>query len=109
MIFCALPGGIMHTEWPFRRVAFLALSLILLNAVYSNGQSQITTGTIQGTVSDQTGAVVPNVTVVLKNASTGVERTVTTDEAGRYTAPLLQVGDYEISAEAPGFSKVTRK
>ncbi|MCC6860086.1 MAG: TonB-dependent receptor [Bryobacterales bacterium] len=68
------------------------------------GQSQITTGTIQGTISDPSGAVIPNARVVLKAVETGVQRTVATDEQGRYTAPLLEVGGYEITVSAAGFA-----
>jgi hypothetical protein len=90
------------------RIVCVYLLIILCNAVTVRGQSQITTGAIQGTVSDPTGAVIPKATVVLKHKMTGVERTVLTDEAGRFTAPLLQVGEYEITVSAPGFSQITR-
>jgi Carboxypeptidase regulatory-like domain len=82
---------------------------VFFNPVSGNGQSQITTGAIYGVVSDSSGAVVPNAKVDLKNIATGIERTVSTDEAGRYTAPLLQVGEYEITAEAQGFGKAAQR
>ncbi|HSU87903.1 MAG TPA: carboxypeptidase regulatory-like domain-containing protein, partial [Terriglobia bacterium] len=70
--------------------------------------AQITTGTISGTVTDSTGAVVPGVIVTLKSVEKGITRTVRTDEGGRYRAPELALGSYEISAEASGFETVVR-
>ena len=68
-------------------------------------QSQATTGTIEGTVSDQTGAVLPGVNISLKSVETGVVRTLTTDDRGYFRAPLLPVGRYDVSADISGFSK----
>ena len=90
------------------RIALLIV-LVGFNSTRVLAQSQITTGTIQGTISDQTGAVIPNATVVLKHSATGVERTIMTDAAGRFTAPLLQVGEYEITVSAQGLSSATRR
>src|SRR5438046_10474649 len=70
--------------------------------------AQITTGTISGTVTDSTGAVVPGVNVTLKSVEKGISRTVRTDEGGRYRAPELALGSYEISVEAAGFETVVR-
>src|SRR2546426_862885 len=72
------------------------------------GFAQLTTGTISGTVTDSTGAVVPGVNVTLKSVEKGINRTVKTDEGGRYRAPELALGSYEITAEAPGFETVVR-
>src|SRR5437899_1033821 len=70
--------------------------------------AQITTGTISGTVTDSTGAVVPGVNVTLKSVEKGISRTVRTDEGGRYRAPELALGSYEISVEAAGFQTEIR-
>jgi outer membrane receptor for ferrienterochelin and colicin len=70
----------------------------------SQAQSQITTGTIRGTVTDASGAAVPGAKVQLKHVETGVERTAASDEEGRFLAPLLQVGNYQITVTAPGFA-----
>src|SRR5881397_708325 len=70
--------------------------------------AQVTTGTISGTVTDATGAVVPGVNVSLKSVEKGISRTVRTDEGGRYRAPELALGSYEITAEAAGFDTVVR-
>jgi len=70
--------------------------------------AQVTTGTISGTVSDSTGAVLPGAVVNLKSVEKGISRTVTTNEGGRYRAPELALGSYEITAEAAGFQTVVR-
>ena len=62
-------------------------------------QSQSTTGTIEGTVVDETGAVVSGANVTLIHQSTKAARTLSTDTSGRYTAPLLQVGNYDVSVQ----------
>ena len=67
---------------------------------------QLTTGTITGTVTDQTGAAVPGATVTLKNTDTGISRTAQTRENGKYEALSLSTGSYEISASLSGFRTV---
>jgi hypothetical protein len=69
--------------------------------------AQAVTGTILGTVTDSTGAIMPGATVTLTNAGTGLVRTLVTDAAGEYTAPSLPTGKYSISAELSGFKHVT--
>ena len=54
--------------------------------------AQVATGTISGTVSDFTGAVLPGVTVSLKSVEKGISRTVSTDEGGRYRSEERRVG-----------------
>jgi hypothetical protein len=87
-------------------------SVLILLSFFQNAslwsQSQITTGSIEGTVADETGAVVSGANVNLIHISTHLSRTVITDEQGRYIAPLLPVGDYEITAQLPGFVTVRR-
>ena len=65
--------------------------------------AQETTATVTGTVSDQTGAVLPGVVVVARHAATGATKTVATTDTGRYNVPFLPVGEYEISYSLPGF------
>ena len=67
-----------------------------------------TEGGISGTVKDQTGAALPTVTVTVKNSETGAIRKLVSDQGGRYSAPALAVGSYEIAAEASGFSTVVK-
>jgi hypothetical protein len=58
---------------------------------------------IQGIVSDSSGGAIPGATVKVKSLETGAERTLLTDEAGRYDAVSLPVGRYEVRAEKTGF------
>ena len=66
-------------------------------------KAQLTTADIIGTVTESTGAAVPNATVVLNNLATNVTRSVTTNASGNYTFTLLEPGHYGIKVSAPGF------
>ena len=68
----------------------------------------IVTGEITGTVTDASGAVVPNVKVVLTSAATAQTATTTTTSAGLFRFPLLTPGKYNISASPAGFTKISR-
>ena len=70
--------------------------------------AQVTTGTISGTVKDSTGAVLPGAKVVILNQGTGISRAVETGAAGRYLAPLLSVGNYQLTVTHEGFQTVIR-
>lgn len=67
-------------------------------------QSQATTGLIQGTVVDPNGAIVNGAAVNVKNTETGFERTVSSNSDGFFSAPLLPLGKYRVTATASGFS-----
>lgn len=71
--------------------------------------SQVSTGTISGMVSDATGAVVPGAEVVVRHTETGQSRTATTNERGRYVAPQLALGNYEVTARTEGFQTEIRR
>src|SRR5437660_12221441 len=66
-------------------VIFLAISLISAG----RAQAQVSGATLTGTVTDASGATIPQAQIVITNVSTGVTRNVTTDSAGFYTAPNL--------------------
>ncbi|MHB8889688.1 MAG: TonB-dependent receptor [Acidobacteriaceae bacterium] len=78
---------------------FVLVVLLSIGSGLSFGQS---TGSIQGTVTDTTGAVIPGATVTVQNVGTSVSRTVQTDSTGRYFFPNLVPGPYTIKASAPG-------
>src|SRR5215475_11760607 len=61
------------------------------------------TGSIQGTVSDQSGAVVQAADVTVRNLETNASRTTTTSGTGVYSVPNLPVGHYEITVKKAGF------
>lgn len=69
--------------------------------------AQAVTGTILGSVTDDSGALLPGVVVTITHTDTGLVRTVTTDSAGEYTAPSLPTGTYSVTAELQGFKTVT--
>jgi hypothetical protein len=59
--------------------------------------------TIVGTVTDPSGAVVPNVAIIVTKADTGAVRTLVTNDAGQYVVPGLLIGKYDLKAQASGF------
>jgi hypothetical protein len=65
--------------------------------------------TIVGTVTDPSGAVVPNVQITITNTDTGQARKVATNDSGQYVAPELRIGRYTVRAEAAGFKAAERK
>src|SRR5260221_332913 len=75
-----------------------ALSASLAAPLFAQGESSI-----EGTVADSSGGEIPGVAVQIKNLETGAERDLTTDDAGRFSAAALPVGQYEIRAEKSGF------
>ena len=85
----------------------LALGLIVFPPPAA-AQSQAAGGAIEGTVTDQSGGVLPGVTVTIRNTATGVTREATTDATGLYRAPLLPIGPYEVTAALAGFSTTKR-
>ena len=84
----------------FRR-SFSAFILFIAFAAAALGQS---TASLSGTVTDPTGAIVPDAQVKIHSLATGTDRNVTTDSAGLYTAPSLQPGDYSVETTTAGFS-----
>lgn len=73
-----------------------------------NLKAQVTTATISGVIRDTTGAVLPGVAATIRNLGTGISRTVTADGQGRYRAPDLAIGNYEIRATVSGFKEFVR-
>jgi hypothetical protein len=71
-------------------------------------QAQVVGGTLSGSVSDKSGAVVPQAQIVITNTATGVAHNVTTNADGFYTAPDLLPGPYEVTISAPGFATLAR-
>lgn len=90
----------MHTP---SRIAFVGVFVLAFSA-FLNGQD--VTGKIAGVVTDPSGAPVPNVKVIATSASTKVSKEASTDASGFYQIGQLSPGDYQVSAQAPGFSNV---
>src|SRR5262245_29479339 len=83
----------------------VTLGLICLLALASTATAQGTTSRVLGTVTDQSGAVVPGATVTLTNDATGVSFTTTTTGAGIYAFEAIQIGTYSVTVELQGFKK----
>jgi hypothetical protein len=94
-LFCPLANG-------KGLIISMLVLLVLSPAIYA--QTQITTGTIQGTVLDANGASLPGANVELKNVETNFVRTVTTDEEGRFIALTLPSGRYTLTITKSGFA-----
>ena len=88
-----------------RWLRVFALVALLAGASYG----QTVGASVQGIISDATGAVLPGANVTVKNSGTGATVELVSDERGRYLAPLLQPGEYEIQVALPGFQSVTRR
>lgn len=72
-------------------------------------RAQAVTGNISGTVTDASGAVIAGAQVVVTNTATGTSTTLTSNDEGRYNAPDLVVGPYEVKASKEGFQTVLQK
>src|SRR4051812_34268596 len=84
---------------------FSAFIFSLFVASSAFAQSTAVNGTIEGTVKDDQGALLPGVTVTVTNIDTNDQRVVVTNESGLYRAPLLRLGTYRVAAELQGFKK----
>src|SRR6266516_2786711 len=86
---------------------FAVLLLILVPAAAWAQTAQV--GVIAGTVKDQTGAVLPGVTVEAKHQEKGSSRTAVTDSSGKYRMAQLPPGPYTVTASLSGFDTRTMK
>jgi hypothetical protein len=82
----------------------LGILFTLVVAVRPGSAQQITTATIQGTVTDATGASLPAVTIEARNVDTNLARTLVTEADGRYVFLQLPPGTYKITFSLPGFA-----
>ena len=89
-----------------RRALVSALAVLWLLPATAFAQA---TGSITGLITDETGAVMPGVTVEATNVATGQVRSVVTGSDGFYTIPLLQPGQYDVKATLSGFKPVVSK
>ncbi|WP_233581166.1 TonB-dependent receptor [Acidipila sp. EB88] len=69
--------------------------------------AQTITGTVNGIVTDASGAVMPDTTIVVKNTATNVETTAKTNNAGEYSVRFLQIGQYTVTVTGAGFKTYT--
>jgi len=93
-------------DWCSVAASLLTCTLVLAP---SRAVAQTTTGTILGTVTDSSGAVLPGATVTITSPETGQVHTVVTGNQGRYRLPQLSVGTYDVQAELMGFQSQVRR
>lgn len=93
------------------RWAFMGFSVLLFSVACSffaaRGMAQVSTGAINGTVRDASGAVIPQAAVALKNVATGVMRTTRTNDAGIYALLDIPPGRYTLAVSRLGFVTAT--
>ncbi len=92
---------------PFQRGAILALLALVLMPLSTPAQSG-NAGTIRGTVTDPSGAVIPNATVHLSNERSGFDRTATSDATGQFIFPNVAFNPYTIHVSAKGFAPLSQ-
>src|SRR5690242_9385117 len=83
-----------------RRLCFTLLLVLMAGSVF--GQ----TTSLNGSVTDPSGSVIPNCAITITNVETGVQRSTVADNQGRYTIPQITPGTYKLVAKAPGFTDV---
>jgi hypothetical protein len=89
-------------------LAAVFVSLISVVLLSTGAVAQEFRGTISGTITDPSGAVVPGAKVEVQESSTGTINRTTSDKAGQYSVPFLAPGDYTITVSKPGFETLSR-
>src|SRR6202140_4647011 len=85
--------------------SFLAFAALVFSPLLpSTAYAQVAGATLSGTVADQSGAILPQATISIRNVATDITRTTTTSSAGFYSVPNLLPGSYDVKASAQGFS-----
>src|SRR5205814_1162990 len=100
------PANVAHrlaevrAAWVVRTLVSLLFGMLLVAAA---AFAQVETGQIAGTVTDESGAVVPNATVAIKNLASNAQRTTVTSPAGSYVIPGLSPGTYQVAISSGSF------
>jgi Tfp pilus assembly major pilin PilA len=92
-----------------RRVTTLVKAMLLAGIVAFTVQAQTSRAQITGLVTDSSGAIVPNATVTLSNAATGISTVRKTSDTGLYVFDLVNPGTYSVQVEATGFPKFVQQ
>jgi hypothetical protein len=93
-------------QWSLRSLlALIALAVMFTGTVFA----QTTTGSIFGTVTDQSDGVIGGSTITATDMKTGISRTTQSNDSGNYSFPSVPAGDYTVSAQAQGFGTETQK
>ncbi len=99
--------SLFYAPSKWARVAALCLLMLVAPAAYA--QTQITTGVVQGTVVDESEAVVPGATVEVKNVETNLSKTLATDGEGRFVFLQLPPGNYTLTVGKQGFATLVQE
>ncbi len=92
-----------------RHIRSLYLVILALAFLCLSSSVMAQDATIVGTVTDPSGAAVPNVKITLTNLETGLVHTAVTSDSGQYAIPELKIGHYDAKAEASGFKVAEQK
>ena len=92
-----------------RHVSALCAVIVVLFSFATAAAAQTDTGVIVGRVVDDSGAVLPGVTVTMTQEGTGISATTVTNDRGEYLFPGLRVGTYSVAAELQGFRRAVRR
>ncbi len=90
-----------------RRLLYFALAAVLSLGAGSQAFAQ-STGTVRGTITDPSGAAIPNATITATATTTGIKRTAASNESGIFVFPDLPIGAYSLKIEAKGFATQER-
>ena len=93
----------LHTSLTYAGFAIFALALFAFLIGFS-AHAQSNSGSLHGTVSDPTGAVIPGATVTITNTVSGYTRTTKSDDAGTFQFPNVPFNNYTVNAKMPGFA-----
>ena len=88
------------------KVRSVAFALLLLAGLAFGQENR---GTLSGIITDPSGSPIPKAKIVATETRTGTNSSAVSEDTGQYTIPFLAPGEYQISAEAPGFKKELRK
>src|SRR6266700_7185245 len=102
-----MPEGTMSRNTLFAPRSALLVALLATWLFSVSAIAQVDAGAVRGTVTDPTGAVVPNAKVTLTNNATGLSVTAVTGTDGTYTFGPVKIGPYNVAVEASGFRKAT--
>src|SRR5439155_22547653 len=90
-----------------KRIRFAAIAVILMMTV--SAWAQLSTATLFGTVTDNTGAVIANATITLTQIDTNFTRSLKSNQQGQYRGEFLPIGSYTAKVEASGFQVIQQK
>ena len=95
----------LHTlvKQDLSRLLIVLVAIVMAGTMYAQ---IVETGVIIGTVKDNTGALIPNAPVTVRNIGTGLASKISTDAQGFYVSPPLNPGNYTVEIDVSGFGKV---